>query len=304
VRRRPSHRTHPCGAVGNAVRHAFHLGRPRHWVVADIALRQLDADTRQHFVETLRRHPRFEEDFARLAPTEGDRAEQDCWAFQHAATWPDQIRKNNDYDIRNGTRSVSRYSKAPGTLSLFPKAISPIGTSHKRSRSTAAPSPAMHPVWIRLSHTAGYFISYATCTRPTIPRRLFATGIRTLNLGGKGGNLIRLVQSGNPHSLWDGLLGRTDKPNDVKHAVFELTENKDLWKVDRTIDIRAWVAESHELANSFVYCQKILDAVAKEGEVGPINLPEAYLNGAGDHARKRIVVAGLRLAAILSSPAG
>src|SRR3954453_12656003 len=72
-----------------------------HKVVAEIAWRQLDPATRQSIVDTLRRHPRFDTDFAAKMDDDavkGDKEIQDHWIFQHAATWPDLIRKNKQYD--------------------------------------------------------------------------------------------------------------------------------------------------------------------------------------------------------------
>jgi hypothetical protein len=72
-----------------------------HEVVAEIACRQLDPATRQQIADMLRRHPRFDTDFvAKMedAAAQGDKATQDHWIFLHAATWPDQIRKNKQYD--------------------------------------------------------------------------------------------------------------------------------------------------------------------------------------------------------------
>src|SRR5262245_17526174 len=72
-----------------------------HKAVAEIAWRQLDAPTRQNIVDTLRRHPRFDSDFvARMDDDaiKSDKATQDHWIFQQAATWPDIIRKNKTYD--------------------------------------------------------------------------------------------------------------------------------------------------------------------------------------------------------------
>lgn len=66
-----------------------------HKVVADIAWQQLDEAKRADIVAILRRHPRFDQDFVRDMP-EGD---QDGWIFQHAATWPDQIRGDREYDM-------------------------------------------------------------------------------------------------------------------------------------------------------------------------------------------------------------
>src|SRR3954447_4680749 len=80
---------------------AFAWNSLGHKVVAEIAWRQLDAPARQTIVDTLRRHPRFDTDFvAKMedSAAKGDKATQDHWIFQHAATWPDQIHKNKEYD--------------------------------------------------------------------------------------------------------------------------------------------------------------------------------------------------------------
>src|SRR3954469_16280719 len=71
-----------------------------HKAVAEIAWQQLDSPTRQQIVDTLRRHPRFDVDFqAKMedSAAKGDKSTQDHWIFQHAATWPDEIRKNKEY---------------------------------------------------------------------------------------------------------------------------------------------------------------------------------------------------------------
>src|SRR3954447_14613406 len=72
-----------------------------HKVVAEIAWQQLDPATRQSIVDVLRRHPRFDADFAGKMEDNAQKASksvQDHWIFQNAATWPDEIRKNKQYD--------------------------------------------------------------------------------------------------------------------------------------------------------------------------------------------------------------
>ena len=62
--------------------------------------------------------------------------------------------------------------------------------------------------------------------------------------------------------------------------------------------------ESHELAKSVAYDPIILRAVRETSagsELRPIVLSESYMREAGRVARKRIIVAGLRLAAMYSS---
>jgi hypothetical protein len=117
--------------------------------------------------------------------------------------------------------------------------------------------------------------------------------------GDRGGNSIPTVQGGNLHALWDGLLGRRHRPNDVKREVAELRERSELWKVDTECNVEAWIQESHELAKSFAYSPQIIEAVKQPGDLQKINLPREYLSAAGEHARRRIVAAGLRLAALL-----
>jgi hypothetical protein len=70
-----------------------------HKAVAEIAWQQLEPSERQSIVDILRRHPRFDVDFqGKMEDTATDKATQDHWIFQQAATWPDIIRKNKTYD--------------------------------------------------------------------------------------------------------------------------------------------------------------------------------------------------------------
>src|SRR5882757_4767368 len=80
---------------------AFAWSALGHKTVAEIAWRQLDPAIRQSIVDTLRRHPRFDKDFAAKEDDKsltGDKAVEDEWIFQHAATWPDIIRKQKELD--------------------------------------------------------------------------------------------------------------------------------------------------------------------------------------------------------------
>jgi hypothetical protein len=120
--------------------------------------------------------------------------------------------------------------------------------------------------------------------------------------GDRGGNAIPLVQGDNLHALWDNLLGRQHHPNDVKREVAELKARPDLWKVEIG-DVNLWRKESQGLAESFAYSPKILEATRQPGELAKIQLPEAYLKESGEHARQRVVAAGLRLGVLLGGSA-
>jgi hypothetical protein len=45
----------------------------------------------------------------------------------------------------------------------------------------------------------------------------------------------------------------------------------------------------------------MLEAAKGPGEWQPMTLPESYLKASGEHARQRVVAAGLRLAAVLTA---
>jgi hypothetical protein len=245
-----------------------------HRVVASIAYGQLDEATRKLIADTIRRNPRFDEDFAPNLPAE----DQDRFIFQQAAVWPDMIRGKHDYDMPVWHYVDFPLFVGPVRPHSFPLGTKPEGDRGKwnvmqalsycqsvvADKDTAPRDKALAYCWI--FHLVGDLHQ---------PCHSTALICEKLPEGDRGGNSIPLVTGRNLHSLWDGLLGRADKPNDVKHAVLELDEHPEWRKVDVTTDVPAWVAESHELAKSFVYCPEILAAVERPGALTPITLPDA-----------------------------
>jgi hypothetical protein len=145
-----------------------------------------------------------------------------------------------------------------------------------------------------------------------IHQPLHSTSLYSVNQfpdGDRGGNEIPLVGGENLHSRWDGLLGRRDLMRDVDREVAELSNNSrygDVWQstaVNET-DPRKWAEESHALCKSVVYSDEILNAVRQTPAgktMAPLKLPEQYMQQAGDVARRRIIIAGLRLGKLLGS---
>ena len=282
-----------------------------HKVVAEIAWQQLDSPTRQQIVNTLRRHPRFAEDFEKKMPEDvatADRAVKDHWIFLQAATWPDIARKT-EYDrpswhyidiplFPEGERSVKFNlstdfptdidSKDYNVAQATKNCLSILDQSDSASECGLAYSWLLHLVgdMHQLLHSTALVCDH-------------------FPYGDKGGNEIPVVQGHNLHSLWDGLLGTRAQMNDVNREVGKLKEQPDLWNVDTKPDIDGWIAESHDAAVSVVYDPAILQAVrdAKPGDkLEPISLSTDYLKSAGQLARRRIVAAGLRLGALLKQP--
>jgi hypothetical protein len=96
--------------------HALAWNALGHKVVAEIAWRQLEPAERQSIVDTLRRHPRFGEDFVNKMTTEvatADEAVQGHWVFQHASYWPDIARGLQGDELKRYNRPTWHYVTNP-----------------------------------------------------------------------------------------------------------------------------------------------------------------------------------------------
>lgn len=281
-----------------------------HRVIAEIAWQQLTPERRQEIVNTLKHHPRFGEDFVKQMPrdvAEGDQELQDHWIFWQAAVWPDVARKG-PYD-----RPTWHYIDRPlfldgkevpvdAQLSTEYPSDTPVDKMNciqaaKQAIATVG-DPNVGPdakavAYCWLFHLAG------DMHQPLHSTALYCDFFPT---GDRGGNDIRLTRGRNLHSLWDNLLGRNDRPSNVLRETELLRKRSELWEVDATAEPEDWIAESHELAKTFVYDTAILNAVraAQPGQQMPsVTLSVDYLRAAGAKARARIVAGGLRLGNLL-----
>jgi hypothetical protein len=294
--------------------HVYAWNSLGHKTVAEIAWRQLDAKTRQSIVDTIRRHPRFDKDFAMKAEGD-DKVTQDHWIFQNAATWPDEIRKNKEYDrpswhyidlpifLNPGDKDVFA-GKLPVNISTdYPtklpidqyNILQAIAHCEAALKSKAPPEvKAVALCW--LLHLVGDIHQPLHCSG------LFS--VERFPKGDKGGNEIPLRRGKNLHSLWDGLLGSDSKMSAVNKAANELSDKNHFsveWETATDEkDSRKWAEESHAVCETVVYDPAILDAVRSAGDkIEPIELPVSYYTNAGEVARERMLLAGLRLAALL-----
>lgn len=277
-----------------------------HKVIADIAWRELNEDQRTKIVDTLKRHPRFAEDFARDMPSE----DTDHWIFLHAATWPDIARGIKGPDRDKFDKPIWHYVNHPLTIDGFMAPLLNLSTDPKDKGAKTIS-------W-NVGQATNFCISMIESDAPPQQKALAYSWILHLvgdmhqpmhstalfserfPKGDRGGNSIKTVQGRNLHSLWDNLLGRSHKPNDVRREVSDLTLSRQLFtEVDTHTDIDAWIVESHQIAKDFAYHQSIVDGVQQKGDIPPFNLPGTYLTDAGSIARQRVVAAGLRLAVIL-----
>ena len=270
-----------------------------HKVVAEIAWQQLDGPTRQRIVDTIRRHPAFAKDFAPDMPA----VDTDRWIFQHAATWPD-VARDGPYDrptwhyinspvFLDGTRRVgANLSPDPGKSA--PEKYNCIqATKHClatiKDRGAGADAKALAYCW--LFHLVG------DMHQPLHAVSLYGDYFPD---GDRGGNEIPLARGRKLHSLWDNLLGRDSRMQNVQRIVAQLKRDP----IDAKAGPEVWIAESRQLAETVAYDPIILQAVreARPGEkLQPINLPESYMKRAGEIARQRVYAAGMRLAELLKA---
>lgn len=297
-----------------------------HRVVAEIAWQQLTPDQRAEIVDVMHRHPRFAEDFIQRMPRDvaaGDQAMQDRWIFWQAAVWPDvargirgadrQLYDHPTWHYVNGPIYLSDADRAAleGTLTNNVSAEYPTDAGQDewnvlqafkhakaivQDEDAAAPDKAIGYCW--LFHLAG------DSHQPLHSCALFS--VDRFPKGDRGGNDIPLRQGRNLHALWDNLLGRQQSFNDVKREAAELNDRKafgGVWEsAARKTDIQEWTAESFDLAKSFAYDDAIVEVIRRATSQQPIErikLSEGYLKDAGHHARRRVLAAGLRLAAVL-----
>jgi hypothetical protein len=296
-----------------------------HRVVAELAWRRLKPAERQEVVDTLRRHPRFDEDFAGKMTDDvigADKALQDRWIFQHAAYWPDIARGLHGEDLQRFNRPTWHYVTNPmfldetdqaallGKLRINNSARYPSDTpseaynvlqaiAHSRAALTSNAGPNVRAVaYCWLLHLVG-----------DIHQPLHSTSLYSVNQlpdGDRGGNSIPLAGGENLHSRWDGLLGRRDLIREVDRQANELSNRvryRDVWQSAATeTDPSEWARESHQLCKSDIYSDDILSAVRGTplgAQVEPLRLSDEYMRNAGGIAKRRIIEAGARLGVLI-----
>src|SRR3954471_13871293 len=242
---------------------AFAWNSLGHKTVAEIAWRQLDPATRQSIVDTLRRHPRFDKDFSGRMDDKalaGDKAIEDHWIFQQAATWPDIIRKQKELDrpnwhyidipfFLNPSDRQAFAGRLPVNIATeFPtqvpsekyNVLQALAYCEATLKGNAGPAnKAVAYCW--LLHLVGDLHQPLHCTA------LFS--VDHFPKGDKGGNEIPLRRGKNLHSLWDGLLGAQYYMRNVTKAADELSDKSkfgDIWdSATKVSDPHDWAGESH-----------------------------------------------------------
>jgi hypothetical protein len=291
-----------------------------HQVVAEVAWRNMTPAVRAKVLELLKQHPHFER---RLAPTEPDTEPVDyaLRVFQHAATWPDMMRSARP-DEKTFHHPLWHYIDYPiiaegtdkSTLTLPPvgetleedklpeNVLQALEWNLAKLKDANAPAAERAVALAWIEHLVG------DVHQPLHAASFFSADYPR---GDKGGNSFAVKFHGNVtnlHSLWDEMLGGYMSARLVDAVADKVIERYPRASVEKELAVTRfsdWAGESLAMAKELVYAGGKLKGVTKEksvadkGETTP-ELPEGYDEAARNAARRRVALAGYRLADLLN----
>jgi hypothetical protein len=284
--------------------HAHAWNNTGHMITGAIAYRDATPEARAAALALLREHPEYASRWSRwLARQRVPRAAQGEALFMLAARWPDDVR--DDPRQHRGEWHYVNFPFHPGrTAQGEPPPGESILTAFERQRATLSSSVASQAdkavalCW--LFHLVG------DVHQPLHTTALFTPAFPE---GDRGGTLffIRPSSRGDVislHAFWDGLGGRGDRIREAANAATLLLGRPGMKRQDfpalGSRDFAAWAKhESYEIAARFVYRDGTLPGSSDDRQA-PV-LPPGYARGAKALGERRLVLAGYRLADLLSS---
>ncbi len=279
-----------------------------HMVSGAIAYRELettDAQALARVLDLLRQHPEYE---TRWAPQLNQpfipAPERDLYLFMLAARWSDDVRNDEEFDeptwhyvnlpFKPPGQPASVESRDPASVNILSAFAHRLDTVR---RDAAAAERAVALGWI--FHLVGdvHQPLHTTCLFTTDFPEGDRGGTRFYIRARPGARTIHL------HKLWDDLILGTQRFRDVRNTAIELRARPEhrreaLPELAET-DFDRWARlESLMLAKEYVYRSGKLRGSTDEsrGEV----LPSGYTKEAEPLAERRLVLAGYRLADLLS----
>jgi hypothetical protein len=284
-----------------------------HMEVAAVAWKQLTPQARKEAVRLLNINPQHKTWIKGVAA-----AQRNQVLFVKAATWPDQIKSLKGFK----TDGAQNGDVAPKT----PQASQNIGYKdhfrHKYWHFIDQPfstdgTTLIQPVAPNAQTQIATF-------RKTLPDTTMSDSIRSYDLawllhligdvhqplhatsrfnhaepkGDAGGNRVKISCSSSCgganelHALWDGLLGKSDAPADAIAAADALPAADAAQAA--LMDEKDWIKESFEIAKTSVYASSVGNSD------GPFALTAAYQKDSLTIAKKRVALAGARLAKLLN----
>ena len=286
-----------------------------HMIVAYLAYQKLTPATRDRVKLLLELNPKYNDWAARVDKEVpgASPADKDMMIFMIAATWADGIKRDSTYS-QDGSQGGNRPDGSPdpgrntGYDDLFMhKYFHFVDTPFTTDGSTlpATPTPNVQDrialfrgVLASTSPEAlkSYDLSWLLHLVGDVHQPLHAsTRVSSTDPGGDaGGNLVKLnCAHCELHAFWDDRLGASNDLNATIKAA------KKLPKADAALAAKAdekdWIAESFQAAKQTVY-----SAPVAAGD-GPFTLTPQYKKNATALAKKRVALAGARLANLLNN---
>jgi hypothetical protein len=283
--------------------------RTGHRAIALIAYRQLDEGTRQKVAALLRKNPTAYDLWnGKKINSDTDPAAD---AFMHASTFADDVRppslfgkqfhlpKHHYVNIRYATQDPGNRNGEPPTddENILTSYRANLATVKSGKADVSDEKKAIALCWI--FHQEGDIHQ---------PLHAISRYSNAFPQGDRGGNLVHPFPnprgsrpySKNLHAYWDDLLGDDDRVKTfdglnerVEVVLSEFPRSRFSADDLKEDDIRAWAKESFEAAKEAVY--RDLDPEVMSYE----ELPVTYEAEAQKLARRRIALAGYRLAEVL-----
>ena len=293
-----------------------------HKVVAELAWRNMSAGNRKAASDLLKQHPHYALLLATNVPAGVDTNE---WAFLNAAVWPDMVRPARAGDPEK-PESITKYHRSPWHYINIPYVLPSDADQIKASSFTI---PETNVLWalsnaiveVADSKRSGADWAVSLCWIShlvgDLHQPLHAAALLSKNnpRGDMGGNSLAVVDASqkplNLHSFWDGILGEADSyeaiailTDSIQNAsqyqprlLPEFTKNK---------TVGSWADESFQAAGAFAYDEGHLKFSdwrdVQSGKIPAADVPRlrsSYISNAEDVSRRRISLAGRRLAEVL-----
>tara|TARA_R100001377_G_scaffold82200_1_gene62364 strand:- start:2458 stop:3417 length:960 start_codon:yes stop_codon:yes gene_type:complete len=285
-----------------------------------VAWEVLTPTERDALIEILEQHPRYTEDFLDVMPANvmvGSKETQARWLMGQAGVWPDltrgldeqaQIRYNrpnwhwiDGAWMRGSAEQGNVYVGTEPFASIHGEAQGPVEDSADVSNIVLAieynqkllqdklSSPEQKAValcW--LLHLIGD-IHQPLHSGALVSSTLFKSGDR-------GGNGIHTRGGDNLHSVWDKAL--LNQPfDDTLRRMNSSVRSARLNEI--SLDVDAWLQESRQLLNEFVYTDEIKVEVLRSERRGTamptIALDDDYIGNMQAYSEDRLTLAGTRL---------
>jgi hypothetical protein len=285
-----------------------------HMVVASVAYKRLTPQTRERANALLKLNPNYS-NWEKQLPEKLPQDKKDMLIFMLAATWPDAIKTDPNYksDGRNGGH-LPQGAAASQNIGYKDKLLhkywhfvdTPFSTDGTQLPADITPNAQTQIEAFRKAigtsdssdDTKSYDLTWLIHLVGDVHQPLHcATRISKIDPhGDNGGNKVAISSPGNVtnlHAIWDGSPGDSEDPmRAAKYAKQLHAADKSLAKDTNEKD---WIAESFDEVKKDVYIQPI------GASDGPFTLTKNYIQATNKLVKKRLELAGERLANLLNN---